>query len=91
MKNYLTAIVEQNKLVKSNWDQSLLEMCYRYNASIHSATNFSPAKIMFGCCFRIPIDILYGTVDKKYQYLTSRNTKDTTMTLVSIQNISDIS
>ena len=91
VKNYLTAILEQNKLVKSNWDQLLLEMCYCYNTSIHSATNFSTAKVMFGCCFRIPIDILYGTVDEKYQCLTSRSTKDTTVTLVSLQNILDMS
>ena len=44
-------------------------MAYSYNTSVHSATNFAPAQLMFGSNRRIQIDILYGTVDEKINIL----------------------
>ena len=70
VKNYLTSILTENNLVKNYWDRWLLEMYYNYNTSVHSATGFTPAKPMFGRDFRIPIDILYGTVDEKYHHVS---------------------
>ena len=73
VKEYLTAILTQSNLVQNHWDRWLLEMSYSYNTSVHSTTNFTPCELMFGRHFRIPIDILYGTVEDKYNH-TSMNT-----------------
>ena len=52
------------------WDEWLREITYAYNTSIHTSTGFSPAEVMFGRKFRIPLDILYGydTGDKDLHY-----------------------
>ena len=51
-------------------DRWLLGMCYSYNTSIHSAADYTPAKLMFGCDFLISTDILYGTDDEKYHHVS---------------------
>ena len=70
VKEYLTAILTQSNLVRNHWDRWLLEMSYSYNTSVHSTTN---CELMFARHFRIPINILYGTVEDKYNH-TSINT-----------------
>ena len=70
VRNYLMSILTENNLVKNYWDRWLLEMCYSYNTSVQSAKGFTPTKLMFGRDFRIPIDILYGTVEEKYHHVS---------------------
>ena len=60
IKRYLTAFLADNK-VKSDWDLLLKQLAYAYNSSEHTSTKFSPAELMFGRPFRLPIDVLYGS------------------------------
>eukprot|EP00795_Rhopilema_esculentum_P007318 gene7318-13030_t len=76
VKTYLTAALEQNKLVSNVWDKWLREACYAYNTSVHSTTGFSPAELMFGRRFRVPIDILYGTFENTESNLSLQSYKD---------------
>eukprot|EP00795_Rhopilema_esculentum_P004930 gene4930-21270_t len=76
VKTYLTAALEQNKLVSNVWDKWLQEACYAYNTSVHSTTGFSPAELMFGRRFRVPIDILYGTFENTESNLSLQSYKD---------------
>ena len=71
VKTSLTSVLSQNNLIRNYWDRWLLEMAYSYNTSVHSTTNFTPAQLMFGRNLRIPIDILYGTVDEKYKHVAT--------------------
>ena len=63
VKNYLTSVIVQYGQFRNVWDSYLLEACFAYNTSIHSSTGFSPAELMFGWKFRVPLDVIYGTPD----------------------------
>ena len=42
------------------WDLWCREASYAYSSSVHSSTGFTPAKIMFGRDYSVPIDIIYN-------------------------------
>ena len=62
VKLYLTSVLTQNKQTRNNWDQWLREACFAYNTSVHTSTGFTPAELMVGRKFRVPLDLLYGTI-----------------------------
>ena len=58
VKKYLQKYVSS---MEGDWDLWLNEATYAYNTSIHTSTGFSPAELMFGRKYRIPLDIMFGT------------------------------
>ena len=75
IKQYLTKYIEENNQKQQNWDQWTRELSYAYNSSIHSSTGFSPAELMFGRKFRIPLDILHGSFLESSAYCSFEDYK----------------
>ena len=63
IKKYLT-IYFDGRNNKDDWDLLLKQLAYAYNSSVNTSTNHTPAQLMFGRDFRMPIDMLYGKYDK---------------------------
>ena len=57
IKNYLTAYAVSTG---KDWDLWCREAAFAYNSSVHSSTCFTPAKLMFGRDYLVPLDILYA-------------------------------
>ena len=56
IKRMLTAYINDNQ---NNWDESLQQLVYAYNTSVHQSTKFSPFEITFGFKGKMPIDLMY--------------------------------
>ena len=69
IKNYLASYVNYSD---KEWDLWYREASYAYHTSVHSSTGFTPAKLMFGRDYRIPIDIMYNVRndDRKFSSIT---------------------
>ena len=67
VKEYLTTIIEEKGLVRNSWDKWTLEMCFAYNTSVHTSTKFTPAELMFGRKFKVPMDIIYGSFQSNHK------------------------
>ena len=65
IKNYLASYVNHSD---KEWDLWCREASYAYNSSVHSSAGFTPAKLMFGCDYRVLIDIMYNVPndDRKF-------------------------
>ena len=57
IKNYLTSYP---KFSKKEWDLWCREAAFTYNSSVHSLTGFTPAGLMFGREYFVPLDVMYG-------------------------------
>ena len=68
IKQHLTRYIEENNQKQQNWDRWTRELSYAYKSSIHSSTGSSPAELMFGRKFRIPLDILHGSFPESSAY-----------------------
>ena len=42
------------------WDLWCRESSYAYNSSVHSSTGVTPAKLIFGRDYRVPVDIMFN-------------------------------
>ena len=69
IKNYIASYVNYSD---KEWDLWYREASYAYHSSVHSSTGFTPAKLMFGRDYRIPIDIMYNVRndDRKFSSIT---------------------
>ena len=65
IKNYLTSYV---KFSKKEWDLWCREAAFTYNSSVHSSTGFTPARLMFGREYLVPLDVIYGANEKAPRY-----------------------
>ena len=57
IKNYLASYVNYSD---KEWDLWCREASCAYKSRVHSSTGFTPAKLMFGRDYRVPIDIMYN-------------------------------
>ncbi|NOZ55185.1 MAG: DDE-type integrase/transposase/recombinase [Calditrichaeota bacterium] len=48
---------------QSDWDLQVKFVAHAYNCTVHSSTNMSPNKLVFGEDIRLAIDLQYGVVD----------------------------
>ena len=64
VKDYLTAYVNRESSRRSDWDTWTRELSFAYNTSVHSSTGFTPVELMFGRKFRVPTDMLFGTLSR---------------------------
>ena len=65
IKNYLASYVNYSD---KEWDLWCRQASYAFNSSVHSSTGFTPAKLMFGHDYRVPIDIMHKVCndDRKF-------------------------
>ena len=81
-KNYLALYVNYSD---KEWDLWCRETSYAYNSILPSFTVFTSAKLMFGCDYRVPIDVMYNVRndDKKFSSIAEYE-----RTLQDLYNIS---
>ena len=48
------------KFSKKEWDLSCREGAFTYNSSVRSSTGFTPARLMFGTEYLVPLYVMYG-------------------------------
>ena len=46
-----------------DWDQLVPLMLMAYRSAVHESTGCSPASLMFGQNWKLPIDLLYGRLE----------------------------
>ena len=46
-----------------NWDEFVQKICMAYNTSVHPTTGFTPFFLTFGRQAKLPVDLLYGTLE----------------------------
>jgi len=63
LKTYLRSFVDKD----NEWDQLLCYVMYCYNSTIHTSTNYTPYKLVFGHKPTIPA-ILPKKVEPQYNY-----------------------
>ena len=77
VKLYLLAF---SNFVGGEWDVWCRECAFAYNSSVNRSTGFTPAELMYGRKFRIPLNILYNVKDNnKVTSFTEFKEKLTTM------------
>ena len=57
IKNYLSWYA---KFSKKEWNLWRREAAFTYSSSVHSSTGFTPARLMFGREYLVPLDVMYG-------------------------------
>ena len=53
----------------NDWENRIRPVCMAYNSSTQTTTGFSPFYLMFGRQPRLPIDLTYGSMPTKKQYV----------------------
>ena len=69
-KQNLASVIETDSKRKPEWDCWLNEAAFPYNTSVHSSTGFTPAELMFGRKFRVPLDLLYGKLTQNKDFMS---------------------
>ena len=54
----------------NDWENRIRPVCVAYNSSTQTTTGFSPFYLMFGRQPRLPIDLTYGSMPTKKQYVS---------------------
>ena len=81
IKNYLASYVNYSD---QEWDLWCREAAYAYNSSVHSSTGFTPAKLMFGRDYRVPLDVLYNVRNDSHAFTTVSQYERTLQNLYEI-------
>ena len=69
-KKMITAYINEEQ---SNWDQHIEVLAYAFNSSVHASTGYTPFEAMTGRQPKLPIDLLYPTVNLDIQEGTSES------------------
>ena len=69
-KKMITAYINEEQ---SNWDQHIEVLAYAFNSSVHASTGYTPFEAMTGRQPKLPIDLLYPTVNVDIQDGTSES------------------
>ncbi len=52
---------------QKDWDEKLPKILLAYRSSVHSTTKFTPHFLMFGREVHLPIDIMFGGTEERFQ------------------------
>ena len=66
------------------WDLWCRESSYAYNSNVHSSTGFTPAKLMFGRDYRVPIDIMYNVRNDDGKFSSNAEYEQTLQDLYNV-------
>ena len=59
-KQMLAAYINMNQ---DNWDEFIHQLNMAYNTSVHKATKFTPFELLFGRKAKIPIDVIFPSLN----------------------------